>query len=88
LSCSIALLESEPAAEEAAAAEPAAADDGGEEWVAEYDYAAADEEEITLTEGDIIINVEAVDDGWVRGTIKATGVSGMMPDNYITKKET
>ena len=38
----------------------------GEEWKAEYDYTAADEDEVSFAENDIFINVETVDEGWVK----------------------
>ena len=35
-------------------------------WVSLYDYEAADEEEVSLVEGDEVANVEEVDEGWVK----------------------
>ena len=39
--------------------------DGGEQWVAEYDYAAADADEVSFNEGDNMIEVTIVGEGWV-----------------------
>ena len=55
-------------------------------WVSQYDYAAQDEEEIELAEGDVVEDVEEVDEGWVKGTNKRTGKRGMIPSNYIEKQ--
>lgn len=48
-----------------------------------YDYAAADDDEVTFVEGDIIINGEIIDDGWMTGTVQSTGEHGMLPSNYV-----
>ena len=50
---------------------------------AEYDYAAADETEVSLTGGDHVANVTEVEDGWVKGTNVTTGKTGKVPSNYI-----
>eukprot|EP00794_Sanderia_malayensis_P006030 gene6030-6731_t len=50
-----------------------------------YDYAAADEDEVSFNEGDAIINVEIIDDGWMTGTVERTGEHGMLPSNYVEK---
>ena len=56
---------------EAPVAEPAgdAGADSGMTWVAEYDYAAADADEVTVAEGDVVINVSIVGEGWI--TVRA-----------------
>ena len=54
--------------------------------MSQYDYAAQDEEEIELAEGDVVEDVEEVDEGWVKGTNKRTGKRGMIPSNYIEKQ--
>ena len=48
-----------------------------------YDYAAADEDEVSFQEGDIIINANVIDDGWMEGTVERTGKTGMLPSNYV-----
>jgi len=48
-----------------------------------YEYDAADEDEVTIKEGDIIINAEIVAEGWMVGTNSRTGHTGMMPSNYV-----
>lgn len=53
----------EPPAPAPAAAEETAAE---EEWKAVYDYEATDTDEVSFKEGDIIVNVEVIDDGWVK----------------------
>ena len=57
----------------------------GPTYLAQYDYTAADEDEVSFQEGDIIVNVEVIDDGWVTGTVEKTGQTGMIPSNYIEK---
>ena len=37
----------------------------GERWIAQYDYTAADNDEVSFVENDVIINVEVVDEGWM-----------------------
>ena len=54
-------------------------------WVAQFDYTAADETEVSFADGDIIVDVESVGDGWVKGTVEKTGASGMIPSNYVEK---
>ncbi|XP_039610169.1 nebulette isoform X10 [Polypterus senegalus] len=48
-----------------------------------YDYAAQDHDEVSFRDGDIIINVQVIDDGWMYGTVQRTGKSGMLPANYV-----
>ena len=48
-----------------------------------YDYTAADTDEVSFVEGDIIINSEKVDEGWMLGTVQRTGQHGMLPSNYV-----
>lgn len=55
----------------------------GANYQAIYDYVAAAEDEVTFNEGDIIVNGEVIDEGWMTGTVKRTGRSGMLPSNYV-----
>ncbi|XP_032871294.1 nebulette isoform X2 [Amblyraja radiata] len=48
-----------------------------------YDYTAADEDEVSFKDGDYIINVQAIDEGWMYGTVQRTGRTGMLPANYV-----
>ncbi|XP_051872308.1 LIM zinc-binding domain-containing Nebulette-like isoform X2 [Pristis pectinata] len=48
-----------------------------------YDYTAADEDEVSFKDGDYIINVQAIDEGWMYGTVQRTGKTGMLPANYV-----
>ncbi|XP_074660605.1 LIM zinc-binding domain-containing Nebulette-like [Tubulanus polymorphus] len=59
--------------------------DGQARYVALYDYAAADDDEVSFDEGDFIINAEIIDDGWMTGTVERTGETGMLPANYVEK---
>ncbi|XP_063694055.1 fibrous sheath CABYR-binding protein-like isoform X1 [Bolinopsis microptera] len=75
--------EAPPAPEEEVAAEPPAPVETVPQFVAVYEYDAADEDEVTIKEGDIIINAEIVAEGWMVGTNSRTGHTGMMPSNYV-----
>ena len=67
--------------------EPAAATEAaGEKWVAQYDYTAADTDEVSFADGDFVIDVEVIDDGWVKGTVEKSGERGMIPSNYVEKQ--
>ncbi|KAJ8010684.1 hypothetical protein DPEC_G00077680 [Dallia pectoralis] len=48
-----------------------------------YDYAAQDHDEVSFHDGDIIVNAQAIDEGWMYGTVQRTGKSGMLPANYV-----
>lgn len=48
-----------------------------------YDYAAQDHDEVSFRDGDVIINAQSIDEGWMYGTVQRTGKSGMLPANYV-----
>ncbi|XP_010884142.1 LIM zinc-binding domain-containing Nebulette isoform X25 [Esox lucius] len=48
-----------------------------------YDYAAQDHDEVSFRDGDIIVNAQPIDEGWMYGTVQRTGKSGMLPANYV-----
>ncbi|XP_060909068.1 nebulin isoform X26 [Labrus mixtus] len=48
-----------------------------------YDYGAADPDEVSFKDGDVIVNVQAIDEGWMYGTVQRTGKTGMLPANYV-----
>lgn len=48
-----------------------------------YDYGAADSDEVSFKDGDVIVNVQSVDEGWMYGTVQRTGKTGMLPANYV-----
>ena len=51
--------------------------------VALYDYAAADADEVSLQEGDVVVDVMEAEEGWLKGTVARTGVRGTLPTNYV-----
>ena len=55
----------------------------GPRYRALYDYTAADEDEITINEGDIIVEANIIDSGWMEGRNERTGMFGMLPSNYV-----
>jgi nebulin len=48
-----------------------------------YDYTAADSDEVAFKDGDVIVNVQSIDEGWMYGTVQRTGKTGMLPANYV-----
>lgn len=48
-----------------------------------YDYDAADSDEVTFREGDMIIFCQPIDAGWMEGTVESSGQRGMLPSNYV-----
>lgn len=48
-----------------------------------YDYAAQDHDEVSFRDGDVIVNAQHIDEGWMYGTVQRTGKSGMLPANYV-----
>lgn len=48
-----------------------------------YDYVAQDSDEVSFMDGDMIINCNPIDDGWMTGTVQRTGQTGMLPANYV-----
>ncbi|KAM9296419.1 LIM and SH3 domain protein 1 [Gastrophryne carolinensis] len=56
---------------------------GGKRYRAVYDYTAADDDEVSFQDGDTIVNVQQIDDGWMYGTVERTGDTGMLPANYV-----
>lgn len=65
---------------QAAAAPPASA---GKRYRAVYDYTAADEDEVSFMDGDVIVDVQQIDEGWMYGRVERTGQQGMLPANYV-----
>ncbi|XP_030630102.1 LIM and SH3 domain protein 1-like [Chanos chanos] len=56
---------------------------GGKRYRAVYDYAAADEDEVSFMDGDVILDVQQIDEGWMFGRVERTGQQGMLPANYV-----
>lgn len=52
--------------------------------IAEYDYEAGEDNELTFTENDKIINIDFVDDDWWLGELERTGEKGLFPSNYVS----
>lgn len=62
----------------------AVAPPGGERrYQAVYSYAAAEADEVSLQEGDLLTQVEQIDEGWMFGVNQRTGQRGMLPANYV-----
>lgn len=52
-------------------------------YQAMYSYTAAEADEVSLQEGDLISDVEPVDAGWMFGCNQRTGQRGLLPANYV-----
>ncbi len=49
-----------------------------------YEYEATARDEVSFRQGDVIVNAMSIDDGsWMLGTVVRTGLSGMLPSNYV-----
>ncbi|CAL8306209.1 unnamed protein product [Boreogadus saida] len=48
-----------------------------------YSYAPADADEVSLQAGDIIVEPQSIDQGWMFGLNQRTGQRGMLPANYV-----
>ncbi|ORX33281.1 SH3 domain-containing protein [Kockovaella imperatae] len=59
-----------------------AAPPAGQKAKAVYDYEAAEEGEIGFADGEILTQIEQLDEGWWSGT-NANGQSGLFPANYV-----
>ncbi|KAH8332759.1 hypothetical protein KR074_010010, partial [Drosophila pseudoananassae] len=51
--------------------------------IVEYEYAAKESDELDLHKGAIIHRIKQMPGGWWQGTLKATGTTGMFPDNFV-----
>nr|XP_015818224.2 LIM and SH3 domain protein 1 [Nothobranchius furzeri]XP_054605323.1 LIM and SH3 domain protein 1 [Nothobranchius furzeri] len=56
---------------------------GGGRYQALYSYTAAEADEVSLQEGDLILDVVPIDEGWMFGCNQRTGKRGMLPANYM-----
>lgn len=65
----------------AAASEPAKSDKTA---TAEYDYEKDEDNEIAFAEGDVIVEIEFVDEDWWSGKHSKTGETGLFPANYVS----
>ncbi|KIW17002.1 hypothetical protein PV08_04193 [Exophiala spinifera] len=70
---------------EAVEAAPAAVP-GGERARAEYDYEAAEDNEVSLREGELVSDIQRIDPDWWLVKNEA-GQTGLVPSNYLTLLE-
>jgi hypothetical protein len=54
----------------------------GKRALVQYDYEKAEDNELELTEGDYVTNIEMVDEDWWMG-MNSKGESGLFPSNYV-----
>jgi len=76
---------SAPQEEESPAAAPAPSGNAGPTATAIYDYDAAEDNELSFTEGATITGIEFPDEDWWLGTFN--GRSGLFPANYVQLDE-
>jgi len=50
-----------------------------------YNYKPQNDDEVELSEGDVVYVMEKCDDGWFVGTSQRTGIFGTFPGNYVAK---
>jgi len=50
-----------------------------------YEYEAGDDDEVGFSEGDEVVDVRMVDDGWMYGTVARSGQRGLFPSNYVER---
>jgi hypothetical protein len=66
---------------------PSTAVDGAitaqEVWVALYDYSAKDTDEVSFTQGDLLVDVVPGSDGWMSGVVVRSSATGLFPASYI-----
>lgn len=55
--------------------------------VAQYDYEKDEDNEVEFNEGDIIVDIEFVDEEWWSGKNSRTGEIGLFPGSYVTIQE-
>ncbi|KAK6464219.1 hypothetical protein DFJ63DRAFT_62424 [Scheffersomyces coipomensis] len=55
--------------------------------VAEYDYERDEDNEIEFKEGDLIVEIEFIDEDWWSGKHSTSGESGLFPANYVKLSE-
>lgn len=72
----------EEAQEEIPVAVPAPASEG-KSAIAEYDYEKDEDNEIAFEEGDLIVEIEMVEEDWWSGKNSKTGETGLFPANYV-----
>ena len=70
---------------------PAAAEEsakqGSASATAAYDYEKDEDNEISFAEGDLIVEIEFVDDDWWSGKHSESGAVGLFPANYVVLVE-
>lgn len=74
---------SEPAPALPSRSEPAPAKSSGPSAVAQYDYEKDEDNEVEFVEGDIIVEIDFVDEEWWAGKNSRTGESGVFPASYV-----
>lgn len=57
-------------------------DQGGHRAIVQYDYEKAEDNEVELIEGQIVTDIDMVDEDWWMGT-NSKGERGLFPSNYV-----
>lgn len=80
------IADEEPSSETVEPAAPATEESTpakGKSAIAEYDYAKDEDNEIAFDEGDLIVEIDFVDEDWWSGKHSKTGEIGLFPANYV-----
>ncbi|KAG7192339.1 uncharacterized protein KQ657_001737 [Scheffersomyces spartinae] len=59
---------------------------GSLQAIAEYDCEADESNEISFKEGDLIVDIEQIDEEWWKGKHSKTGNVGLFPSSYVSLK--
>ena len=54
-------------------------------YLAIRDYTAQQDDEISFSKGDIILQPCFCDDGWMVGRVEQTGMQGLFPLNHVRR---
>lgn len=55
--------------------------------IAEYDYEKEEDDELEFKEGDLIVEIDFIDDDWCSGKHSVSGLVGLFPATYVVLKE-
>ncbi|KAJ1920344.1 actin binding protein [Tieghemiomyces parasiticus] len=77
----------ESLARSATVSDPPASSDQGTTARVLYDYEAEEDNELTITEGELVIHIEKLADDWWHGFSEDGQRSGMFPANYVEEIE-
>ena len=51
--------------------------------IVEFDFIPKESDELSLTRGDYVLNIEMMPGGWWIGTTQSNGKRGLFPENFV-----